>query len=301
MNDIQGLRQIGQKTRALPGLPRSAAVMAFSSASACGPASSACPIPSIDALAAAIVHGKLTQTGTPAAISDWKSSRLFSSAFASTSSGRSSMIRVRSGFLVPPTVGSLATTSGGSTQYSVTPTSRSLRSRAHTNSVRLGTRLTIRRGGVARSTRRPRSSVRLRHTRSVPWFGVNGRYDQGAIQRTDLCARRTSRRRESEWLGSGGSAGAVQEGDARGRHQCGGHRCDQQAAHGRGAPATAPTLRARARRSAAHRARLVARTRTASQTLRWSHPSTPLYQRRPSARTRRLCSARANQARPVDP
>ena len=51
------------------------------------------------------------------------------------------------GFLVPPTLGSRATSSAGCTHQSVTPTTSGPRPRANSASVTLGTRLTMRWGG----------------------------------------------------------------------------------------------------------------------------------------------------------
>ena len=162
---IHGLRQMGQNVRTgcRPSLDASTpASVSLASATTRAPASTAPVIPascSSRSMAPATVVGSVTNTGNPACTSPRMSSLRFSSALATTRSGRNDSTRATSSALVPPTLVLAATASLGSTQKSLTPTTASPTPNTNSASVRLGTSETMRRGGDFTSSVLPSAST----------------------------------------------------------------------------------------------------------------------------------------------
>src|SRR3954447_26443423 len=140
-------------------------------------------IRSNDSSASGSVVGAVTQTATPRSRSPSRSSWRFSSSFATTTSGLSSMTSATRGFLVPPTRGT--SRSAGWVHQSVAPTSRPGAVTA-IDSVSDGTSDTTRVTVAGTGTANPRSSSDVGDTKSGVCLVTTVDRDQVGGQRLHL-------------------------------------------------------------------------------------------------------------------
>ena len=292
---------MGQKTRGrrISSGRRAATTASMRRASACATASASIAVPrrAIPCPAAATRFGKLTNTGRPAATRTSKWARSFSSLFMTTRSGRSCVRRAQSAVLVPPTPrqaghhgGRLGAEAGDADQAVA------------------GAEVAQQLGDARHQADDP---PRRRGQRQRPAEVVGDRAPHGGALHPDRgAASAAGRGREAIWPGRGLAGHREQPGDRGGREGAGEEQGDDDHRQRRSAPAVMWALalpgRATPRRALGHQqpTRLVSTAATASQPLRRSHPSTPLYQRSPSAAQTAAAlgraRTRARAGRPVE-